>query len=235
KACLEGKKQFNLKYWMFERSLGNSEFQIFIAWKWLPLLWPDRIQMISKAILNDAKSYFESIVEIERLKELGIHMSEEPYYSKQFLLEVLQKEISAAQRRNESVSLLLVHLDGLDQIDDEKLELKEAYSKHLFALLESFFRGEDTLSKIDYNTLGVALRSACPEDVAKRTVFLQDNVRESPFIYEGENYSMEFTMLISAYPHNAVSAKELMNLSLTGLERHLKKVNSTTRTQLLKT
>lgn len=235
KECLEGQKKFRLKYWIFETTLANSDYQIFVSWEWLPLLWPDRIRMISKAVLDETQSFYESVVELERLKKSGIHSSEEAYYSKQFLLEVLQKEISAAQRRNESVSLLLVHLDALDEFKEEETELRESYSKHLFSLMEKFFRGEDTLSKIDYNKLGVALRSANPEDVAQRTTVLQDNVRANPFRYKGRPYSMEFTMLISAYPHNAINAKELLNLSLNGLERHLKKVNSSKSTQLLET
>lgn len=234
KACLEGEKRFRLKHFIFETSLANSDYQIFISWEWIPLLWPDRVRMISKTILDETKTHLESIVEMQRLKELGVHSSEEPYYSKQFLLEVLQKEISAAQRRNESVSLLLVHLDAVDEIEEGNHEIRENYSKYLFSQMESFFRGEDTLSKINYNKLGVALRSANPEDVALRTTILQDSVRSSPFQWNGKTYSMEFTMLISAYPHNAINAKELLNLSMTGLENHLKKKDSSERTQLLK-
>jgi GGDEF domain-containing protein len=235
KARLEGKTNFSLKSWIFETSLANTEYQVFISWEWLPLLLPDRVRMISKTILDEAKTHLESVVELERLKKLGIHSPEEPYYSKQFLLEVLQKEISAAQRRNESVSLLLAHLDGLDEIQPNEKDLRESYSKHLFGLMEIFFRGEDVLSKIDFNKIGIALRSANPEDVAQRTILLQENVRASPFSWNGKTYSMEVTMLVSAYPHNATTAKGLLNLSLIGLDKHLKEDKSSRNAQMLKT
>lgn len=156
-----------------------------------------------------------------KLKRQALYDSLTGLYNRHYMNEMLDKEFSRAKRSGESISIILIDLDHLKELNDQYgHSTGDQALQVLAAELRAATRNEDAVCRYGGDEFAIILPNTNANDAYTRVVSLHKHIKTLKVLnHQGIPIKIGFSAGIAAYPAHGTNSKELFNYADTALYR----------------
>lgn len=184
----------------------------------------NEIRVLEQALQAASLKLYVHLQEMQEshflLEGLALRDPMTEFLNQRMFMELLNRELMEAKRKERLVAVVLMELSGHDALVEEMgSETGEALWKEAARRLEECFRGEDLIFRLDDHSFGAFLPECGDKEhaliVAKRIHEAIDVEFELP---DG-SHAVAIHLGLSMYPEHGATLEELVEVSATALER----------------
>jgi len=159
-------------------------------------------------------------VPLEDITSFGILDNETGAYNNRYFVHRLKEEMSRAKRNSYPLSLALMNVDHLGEMNASSPQVRSEALRKVVVLLKQYLREEDIMARLD-GTVFAFLLPDMPGEKAKETMEkLQTRIAWTPLEIEksGIKLNLTGTAGVVAYQYNGDRQDELLALATRALE-----------------
>lgn len=151
----------------------------------------------------------------EELKKQALHDALTGLYNRRYMNEMLLKEFARAERAGHSISIILIDLDHLKEINDTNGHLTgDQALQVLAAQLSSATRKEDIVCRYGGDEFAIILPNTSANAAYKRISLLHQHINSIKVLsHEGVLLKISFSAGIAAYPAHGKDSRETLNFA----------------------
>lgn len=157
----------------------------------------------------------------EKLERQALRDSLTGLHNRHYMVEVLEKEFSHAQRAEHPISIILLDLDHLKKINDTGGHAAGDHAlRSIASQLRAGTRKEDTVCRYGGDEFAIILPNTSAEDAFARAQELNKSMKSITLIYRGDQaMSISFTGGVATYPTHGKTSDEIFNYADVALYR----------------
>ena len=157
----------------------------------------------------------------DRLTEMAMHDSLTGLYNHRLLIELLERELSSAQRKAQSVSFCMADIDHFKTLNDRfGHQAGDFVLQEVSRILTQGLRKSDPVGRYGGEEFGIVLGSCAPETATALCERLRRSVERHPFLVQGQEIHITVSLgLAHADPEEKITETDLVHRADTALYR----------------
>ncbi len=148
----------------------------------------------------------------EKLRQQAIRDPLTGLFNRRYMIETLEQELLRASRHESDLSIVMIDLDDLKQINDTHghIDGGDRALKVLANTLKELCRQEDTICRYAGDEFVVILYETSAKDAHERTLEWQEAIAEQKIMVADKEIKIAFSAGVVEYPSRSISAEELL-------------------------
>jgi diguanylate cyclase (GGDEF)-like protein/PAS domain S-box-containing protein len=157
----------------------------------------------------------------EQLREQAIRDPLTGLYNRRYMQDAFAREFSRAEREGYPVSIIMLDMDELKNINDTYgHHIGDQAIQTLATHIQSMIRAEDIICRYaSGDEFAVILNKTISTDALKRVEEWRKSLYECPMIVDGKSIAIKFTAGIAGFPMHGKSVDEVVNYADVALYR----------------
>ncbi|MEJ2199596.1 MAG: diguanylate cyclase [Desulfuromonadaceae bacterium] len=157
----------------------------------------------------------------EKLRNLAIRDPLTGLFNRQYLQEMLEREVYRAHRNQSDLAVLMLDLDHFKEFNDTYGHLAgDLLLKELGTLLRTHFRREDFCCRFGGEEFIVLLPDIDKKRLLDKTRLLRENIQELNIVHEGKSLDKVTASIgLAFYPENGKNSSQLIESADKALYR----------------
>ncbi len=198
---------------------------IFSNEKLIEINWPSLVSFIgftsgisivasylSRKQYDQIKKQKERLQQDElQLREVAIRDSLTGLYNRRYLGTTLDREISRASRKNQSLGIIMADVDNFKSINDN---FGHAFGDYVLSLVSELFinnmRSYDIVCRYGGDEFVLVMPDSTLPNALKRAEDLRQFVENTGFTFENKTINVSISLGVCAYPEHGMSADNLL-------------------------
>ncbi len=175
-----------------------------------------------KRLQNELHNYVKEIELLQvELRDQAIRDPLTGLYNRRYMQDVFKREFSRAERENDSVSVIMLDMDGLKIFNDTYgHSIGDRAIKTLATQIQNMIRNEDFCCRYGGDEFIVVLTKANIKDAVKRVEQWRKSLNNHPLEVDGDKkIQVKFTAGVAIFPAHGTSMEEVLNYADVALYR----------------
>jgi diguanylate cyclase (GGDEF)-like protein/PAS domain S-box-containing protein len=151
----------------------------------------------------------------ETLRDQSIRDPLTGLFNRRFMEDTLGRELQRAKRRSQPLAVVFLDLDHFKRFNDiHGHDAGDAVLRSMAGLFQQHFRGEDVVCRFGGEEFAIILPEASAKSAAMRVEQLRQTAKKFKVSYKEQILdAVTFSIGIAAFPENASSGEELLQIA----------------------
>jgi diguanylate cyclase (GGDEF)-like protein/PAS domain S-box-containing protein len=151
----------------------------------------------------------------ETLRDQSIRDPLTGLFNRRFMEDTLGRELQRAKRRSQPLAVVFLDLDHFKRFNDiHGHDAGDAVLRSMAGLFQQHFRGEDVVCRFGGEEFAIILPESSAKNAAARVEQLRQTAKKFKVSYKEQILDVvTFSIGIAAYPENASSGEELLQIA----------------------